>query len=310
MSAPSTAPSTPAVVGVGGIFIDDIVYPDGRTSMEILGGGGVHACAGMSVWDERPGLVATMGTGMPAALLDRLRRDFDLQGVISVPHPQVRAWQLFEWDGKRTEIFRVEVIAPFMDDPQPAQMPDNYRRATGACVLRTGEQFIQFRERFAPESVLLWEPEQAYMVAANRDEFIRTLPRTNIVSPNLLEAALLYEMTDESPDALSHRLLDRMLADGATIVALRMGERGSLVASATERIAVPPVPVPEIIDQTGAGNTYCGGFLVGWLRSGDLRTAAYYGAVAASFALEAVGVLQAADPHLRDERLAWLERAR
>lgn len=306
MSAASPSPSMPTVVGVGGIFIDDIVYPDGRTSMEILGGGGVHACAGMRVWDERPGLVATMGTGMPATLLDRLHHDFDLQGVISVPNPQVRAWQLFEWDGRRTEIFRVEVIAPFMDDPQPAQMPESYRGATGACVLRTGTQFVQFRERFAPESVLLWEPEQAYMIAANRAEFIRTLPHTDIVSPNLLEASLLYELTDESPDALSHRLLDRMLADGAKIVALRMGERGSLVASATERIAVPPVPVPEIVDQTGAGNTYCGGFLVGWLRSGDLRTAAHYGAVAASFALETVGVLQTADARVRDERLAWL----
>jgi len=66
--------------------------------------------------------------------------------------------------------------------------------------------------------------------------------------------------------------------------------------------------VPEIVDQTGAGNTYCGAFLVGWLETGDLRQAAGYGAVAASFALEVIG---AADPPVdmierRTERWRWL----
>jgi sugar/nucleoside kinase (ribokinase family) len=73
-------------------------------------------------------------------------------------------------------------------------------------------------------------------------------------------------------------------------------------------LAVPAVPVPEVVDQTGAGNTYCGGFLTGWLKSGDLVEAACCGAVAASFALEVTGV---ADPpatvaDLRKQRCDWL----
>jgi hypothetical protein len=300
----SLTPVVPAFVGVGGIFIDDIVYPDGRTSMGILGGGGVHACAGMTIWDERPGLAAAMGAGMPPALLARLHRDFDMQGVIEVPYPQVRAWQLFEWDGKRTEVFRVEVIAPFMDEPGGDLLPATYRTAQAACVLRSGAYFHQFKRVFSPDTVLLWEPEQAYMIPDNRAEFTDTLPHTDIVSPNLLESSLLYEMKAglDEPD----RLVDRMLDDGAKIVALRMGDLGSLVASAAERILIPPVPVPTIVDQTGAGNTYCGGFLVGWMRTRDLRQAGYYGAVAASFALESVGVLRAHDADIRDQRLAWL----
>lgn len=294
--------TSPTVVAVGGIFIDDIVYPDGRTSMEILGGGGVHAAAGMLVWDERPGLVATMGTDFPPALLVRLERDFDMQGVLPVPYPQMRAWQLFEWNGKRTEIFRVDVIAPFMDDPQPAEMPASYRGAVGAHVLRSGEAFHGFKSLFTPETVILWEPEQAYMVAENRTEFVRTLPHADIVSPNLLETSLVYGLTEP------HQLIDAMLNDGAAIVALRMGERGSLVASREARFEIPPVPVPTIVDQTGAGNTYAGAFLIGWLRTHDLRLAGYYAAVAASFALEVVGVLTPPDPRVRDERLAWLQR--
>ncbi len=71
---------------------------------------------------------------------------------------------------------------------------------------------------------------------------------------------------------------------------------------------MPAVPVPEIIDQTGAGNTYCGAFLVGWLETGDLLTAACYGAVAASFSLEAIGVADPLPHHaeVRSERYHWL----
>jgi ribokinase len=52
---------------------------------------------------------------------------------------------------------------------------------------------------------------------------------------------------------------------------------------------VPAVPVAGIVDVTGAGNAYCGGFLVGLAETGDLGQAGRYGAVSASFALEQFG---------------------
>ena len=52
---------------------------------------------------------------------------------------------------------------------------------------------------------------------------------------------------------------------------------------------IPAVAVGDVVDQTGAGNTYCGGFLVGYCREGDVVAAGCYGAAAASFTLEAVG---------------------
>ncbi|MFN8421715.1 MAG: hypothetical protein U0528_21080 [Anaerolineae bacterium] len=185
----STPQAAPNYVSVGGIFIDDIVYPDGHTSMEILGGGGVHTCAGIMVWDEKPGLVATIGLQMPAALLARMNHDFDMQGVLEVPYPQIRAWQLFEWDGKRTEIFRVEVSAPFMDEPLPEQMPTTYHHAKAVSILRNGSDVASWRQRFSTDTIIMWEPEQAYMTADNRADFVATLPHTQIVSPNLLESA-------------------------------------------------------------------------------------------------------------------------
>ncbi|MEZ4666346.1 MAG: PfkB family carbohydrate kinase [Anaerolineae bacterium] len=290
----------PNFLSIGSIFIDDIVYPDGRTDMEILGGGGVHTAAGMAVWGERAGLVASMGTGMPEPARQRIEHDFDTRGLVRLEVPQIRAWQVFEWDGKRTELFRVKDIEPFMDAPRPGEIPDSYQSATAVSVLRDAENFLAWRTIF-PEATVFWEPEQMFMEPQNSRAFRSALPQADIVSPNLLEASLVYGFDEVS------RLLDAMLDDGAKVVALRLGEMGSWVATPGNRVYVPIVPVDSVIDVTGAGNTYCGGFLVGWQRTHDPRIAGYYGAVAASFALESVGVLMMPTPEERDRRYELLK---
>ena len=92
-------------------------------------------------------------------------------------------------------------------------------------------------------------------------------------------------------------IMRRMLADGVKLAALRMGERGSLVARLGDGLAyyIPAVEVNEVVDQTGAGNAYCGGILVGFCREGDAVEAGCYGAAAASFTLEAVGCARIPD---------------
>lgn len=298
---------SPEFVCVGSIFIDDIVFPDGRTVMEVLGGGGVHAAAGVLTWRERPGLVSCAGEDIPESALRRLERDFDLRGLVHLDLPQARAWQVFEWDGKRTELYRMQIMQPYLDDPQPEDLPESYRRARGVSILRGAEPFVRWREAL-PDAVLLWEPSQDFMQPDHADAFFKALSAADIVSPNLVEARLVGG--DLEPEAL----IARMLEHGAGIVVLRMGELGSLIGARelASPLLVPPVPVETIVDQTGAGNTYCGGFLAGWVKTGDLKQAACYGAVAASFALEVIGVAHPSGADFsaeRDRRLEWL-RAR
>ena len=293
----------PAYIGVGGIIIDDIVFPNGETRMGVLGGGVVHAAAGMLIWDQRAGIVAYAGHDLPEQARQRLARDFDLQGLIVLDLPQARAWQLFEGDGKRTEVFRVDVLDPFIYEPPPDRVPAAYHAARGVHLLRDAAPLPAWRALY-PDAVLLWEPLQQYMIAENADEFRAALPQIDIVSPNWLEAQLVYGF--RAPEGLVRAMLD----DGAPVAVLRMGEAGSLVGEQGQNdlLRLPAVPVPHLIDQTGAGNTYCGAFLVGWAETRDLLTAACYGAVAASFSLEVTGV---ADPPpdkdaVRATRLRWL----
>ncbi|MBN1563043.1 MAG: hypothetical protein JXA10_04345 [Anaerolineae bacterium] len=293
----------PDYVCVGGIVIDDIVFPDGETRMGVLGGGVAHAAAGMSIWDQRPGLCTCVGQDLPAAAQQRLMRDFDLQGALQLALPQARAWQLFEWDGRRTELPRVDDWKPFFVRPLPDEVPAAYHAAKGFHILRSAEALPSWRRLF-PQATLFWEPEQRFMIAEHADIFRHALNYVDVVSPNLLEAQLMYGFSDPVT------LVKVMIDDGAQIVALRMGEAGSLVGLRGDDtlLSLPAVGVPEIVDQTGAGNTYCGAFLVGWLATGDVLQAAIYGGVAASFALETLGVADPPPnlPEMRAERYNWL----
>jgi sugar/nucleoside kinase (ribokinase family) len=181
----------PTFIAVGGIIIDDIVYPDGSTRMGVLGGGATHAAAGMTIWDQRPGMVAHTGYDLPDNVRQRLERDFDTQGLIALDVPQARAWQIFEWDGRRTEIFRVDEPHSFTPDLEPDSVPAAYRAAHGVHILAEANRLAAWRAVF-PQAVLFWEPEQPYMIAGNADEFRARLPQVDIVSPNWLEAQLVY----------------------------------------------------------------------------------------------------------------------
>ena len=274
-------------VAVGSVIIDDIVYPDGRTSMGVLGGGGTHAAYGMALAGTRPGLVALVGEDLPADIRARLEHDFDISGLVWSPHQQMRAWQIFEWDGVRNEIFRVDVIEPFMFDPDADSIDIPFADARGITLLRAPEHVASWRARF-PSATLLWEPMRIFMLSADFEAFRTGIPYADIVSPNLHEAQTMYGIQDEV------EILRSMLADGCQVVALRMGELGSLVARQGDgkAYAIPAVDVTDLVDQTGAGNAYCGGFVVGWCRERDLATAGSYGAAAASFTLEHVGCAQ------------------
>ena len=75
------------------------------------------------------------------------------------------------------------------------------------------------------------------------------------------------------------------------MVALRCGAAGSVVyRTDTGETHVIPAVATHVVDPVGAGNAYCGAFLAGWVQTRDLRTAGLYGAVAASFLIEQVGL--------------------
>jgi sugar/nucleoside kinase (ribokinase family)/ubiquinone/menaquinone biosynthesis C-methylase UbiE len=274
---------------VGSIILDDIVLPDGETCLGVLGGGATHAAMGMRAWTDAVGIVAPVGENFPEECLVELGLAFDLQGLQPRNRHTARAWQVYEADGRRTEVFRTS-LEDFMDDaPEPRELPDSYLDAAGVHIQCAAPEPLQSwiaHLRAGGCRLLMWEPWDIFCLPENRSAFRALLPQVDVFSPNLREAQHLTSLVE--PLAVARALLD----DGAVNVALRMGEHGSLVVGAAgSAFHIPAAPVERIVDVTGAGNAYCGGFLVRLARSGDLLSAGHYGAVSAALALGQYGAL-------------------
>lgn len=107
----------------------------------------------------------------------------------------------------------------------------------------------------------------------------------DIALPGLDDARLLVGLDD--PDAIA----DRYLSFGARIVALKLGDQGCLIATAEERLRVPPHRV-EAVDATGAGDTFDGAYLAEYLLTGDPFRAGLYANTAAALATRGYGAVE------------------
>jgi sugar/nucleoside kinase (ribokinase family) len=296
-------------VSIGNIIIDDIVLPDGVTHMGVLGGGGTHAVAGMRIWTHKVGFVAAVGPDLSPECQESLQANkIDLSGVlVREKYQTARAWQIFEWDERRIEIFRTDFDDFIRMTPKLRELPDNYWLAKGYHVLsdaREGPAEIARAISQKGNARLFWEPPPLIVTPEGRDMAQEVLPLVDIFSPNLREATALCE-TDDIND-----ILEKLASWGAKVVALRMGIRGSIVRQRNGSTVHVPIVPTEVVDVTGAGNAYCGGFLVGYGETGDIRTAAMYGAVSASFAIEQFGIpiITAETQQEARRRLAALEQ--
>lgn len=285
-----------------GIIVDDVAFADGTAARGLLGGGGPQTAFGMRLWSPRVGLVASVGTDLPAACWDWLRATgIDTAGVKVTQWPTLRAWQRLSAGGGRRHEWQVpgEAIAAQLSR-SVADLPQSYRQARGWHLgLHPETPDLDFlrglRALGGVVSVETFRPAQARPTP----EALRALLAcTDIFSPNLSAAQSL--VGPGTPEQLVGRLLDA----GARVVALRMGAAGSLAAEAASgrRSHIPAVTV-RVVDPVGAGNAYCGGFLTGWVETGDLAEAGRRGAVAASFMLEQVGLPPAGSRS--QTRLQW-----
>ncbi len=125
----------------------------------------------------------------------------------------------------------------------------------------------------------LWPPTRAAAVIHAARRAVRH-PRC----PGLDDAFSLTGMKD--PDAIC----DFYLSLGPKIVVLKMGEAGALLATADQRLRIPPFPC-KTVDATGAGDTFCGSFLARLIAGDAPEPAARYAAAAAALKTQGYGAV-------------------
>jgi sugar/nucleoside kinase (ribokinase family) len=271
-----------------GVILDEILTPSGSPAI-VLGGGGVQTAFGMRLWSDRVGLVARVGDDLPAWAWDWLRAaGIDMGGIIITDLPTLRARQRFDASGARGHQWVVpgSVIGVQLAW-SAAALPDAYRRPRGVHLGLHPDtpNFDLLSGLRALGGTLSVEPFKRADHPPSPEALRALLGAADIFSPNQAGAESLVGSGE--PLTLAQRLAEA----GSAVVALRLGAAGSLVYVAASRRAVhiPALPV-RVVDPVGAGNAYCGGFLTGWVETGDPVEAGLRGAVSASFVLEQVGM--------------------
>jgi cytidine kinase len=267
------------------IIIDDIVMPDGTTSMGKLGGGGPQATYGMRLWSESVGLVASVGPDLPPDAMAWLKQAGIYSDAIQINTAATpRAWQIMEEDGRRAQIWRVppsavDIHLTHTIDRIPTDHPSPTGFHIGVDPLDVEFDFLgDLKQTEALVSIETYTPAHRQLT---RDELERLVAVPDIFSFNLEEA---YSMLGKM-DPLD--LLEAVLSAGATIAMLRMGAKGSLIgARATDQIIYVPAVQVEVVNPIGAGNAFCGGFLVGFAADQDVIKSGAFAAVSASFMVE------------------------
>jgi sugar/nucleoside kinase (ribokinase family) len=267
---------------VGTLGIDTVETPSARRE-NILGGSAVYFAYAASYF-TRVSLVGVVGRDFPPAFRALLsRRDIDLSGL------EVADGQTFRWTGKYHENMidrdtlevHLNVFGKFDPKvPEAARATDFVFLANGSpSVQRKVLRQMKKRPKFvAADTMNLW-------IETARAELDELVAELDALILNDSEARLY---TDERELLRAGKAL---LNKGPKCVIVKKGEHGALIITESGTFTVPAFPLEEVIDPTGAGDSFAGGIMgylaaQGELTPDNLRRAVAYGAVIASFTCE------------------------
>jgi sugar/nucleoside kinase (ribokinase family) len=162
--------------------------------------------------------------------------------------------------------------------------------------------------RQAEYTTVTLDPSPGYMNPAYWSEVPALLTGLSAFLPSEDEARSLFHGRSEN----LWEMAEALTTYGCELVVLKCGERGQLLYdSATHRRwEIPPYPA-RLVDPTGAGDAFCGGFLAGYRKSFDPVEAVLYGNISASLVVEGIGPFFALDalPGLPQARLEALRQS-
>lgn len=307
----------PELVAVGGLTVDNVIAADGTVALAQAGGNGAYAAVGALVWTPRVGLVSHAVASYPPAVIEQLQAGgIDLSGVrwsaarlvsgnwfiydaagrreeglasppealaeAGFPTDRLSAAQVASWQAmlaRRDGADEVSYSAFRTAHPlRPEQVPPEWRDARGVHLAPSQpEVMIGMLDLFAGRGTLV-SADPGWQLAARRlDDIAPILDRIDAFLPSEVELRALV------PDAGLAQALEIVAARCRGVVAVKLGAEGAMV---WDRVAAAPVTVPalrvEALDPTGAGDSFCGGFLAGLVETGDPVRAARFGAVSAS----------------------------
>jgi sugar/nucleoside kinase (ribokinase family) len=276
-----------AVTVVGSVAFDSLQTPFGRRE-RILGGAATHFAIAASFFTE-VNVVGVVGVDFGEEEL----AVFAARGINVDDLERVPGGRSFHWSGRYEEDMTVahtletelNVFADF--EPELSETS----RSAAVLFLANIQPDLQRRVRTqCPDASFVGLDSMNYWIESARDALLEAIRAVDAVSLNDAEIRLL---TEEANLARAARKLREL---GPEVVLAKQGPYGACMYTAEDFFSIPAYPLETVIDPTGAGDAFAGGFF-GYFDSlgerelprGALRAAAVYGSVLASFSVEDFG---------------------
>lgn len=276
------------LISISNIFIDDILTWQDKVFLGALGGAGLHALSGCRVWQDHLGIIACAGEDFQPFLPQLHALGIDTAGIQYNQEKTNRQWEIFQPGEVRIGVIRNPRIPKRQVIPDFDRLPALYSQAAGCHILWQGNEpdlfalLTDMRQR-NPHALIVYEPS-IIDCHWGLDFFQRLFPLINAFSPGLMESRQILGL--DAP----HLVVKKFLQLGCQLVALRLGDRGSLAGDRTGRLYQVPAAQAVVVDVTGAGNAYCGGLLCGLVARKPLSECLAMASVSASLEIEQYGL--------------------
>jgi len=267
---------------VGSVAIDTVETPYGRLE-RALGGSATYASIAASFY-SKPGLVAVVGGDFPRRYVNLLkRRGIDLAGLQQIPQGKTFYWSGY-YEGDMNRAISRETRLNVFESFNPV-IPETYRGAPFVLLgnIHPALQLEVLKQMHQPR--LVFCDTMNYWIQAEPKTLTRVFRRVDVICINDSEACQFTGAGSLLTAAA------RLMKLGPRWIIIKKGAHGVHLYGRKSFFALPAVPLPKVLDPTGAGDTFAGGTL-GYLAGAKkfdektLRRALAVGTVMASYCVQ------------------------
>lgn len=275
------------LLAVGTVAFDAIETPFGKTD-KILGGAATYIGLAASVVKSKVSLVSVVGGDFPQEYLDMMeQKNINTEGV-----EIVKDGKTFFWSGRYhndlnsrdTLVTELNVLENF--DPKIPEADKNAEVLLLGNLHPAVQLSVLAKMEKRPQLVIL--DTMNFWMDNTWDLLMEMIKKTDVITINDEEAR---QLSGEYSLVKAAQKIHEM---GPEFVIIKKGEHGALLFNDGKIFAIPALPLEEVFDPTGAGDTFAGGFAAFLAKKKDfsfetMKSALIVGSAMASFTVEKFG---------------------
>jgi sugar/nucleoside kinase (ribokinase family) len=284
---------------IGTVAFDAIETPFGKTD-KIIGGAATYIGLSASYYTKNINLVSVVGADFPVSAIEMMnKKGINTQGLEIKPDGKTFFWSgkyHIDMNTRDTLDTQLNVLMDF--DPVVPESQKNCEFLMLGNLMPTIQRKVIEQIPVRPKLIVM--DTMNFWMESMMDELLKTIAMVDVLTINDEEARLLtgeYSLV---------KAAQKILTMGPKYLIIKKGEHGALLFNNKQVFFAPALPLEDVFDPTGAGDTFAGGFIGYIVKSRDvsfdnMKRAIIYGSAMASFCVEKFGIENLLD--LSDEQV-------